>query len=462
MKKRSFLMVGASFLTIAATAATVVSCGRLTKEQVDKQTTVELTNKDEIFKPTVDNIKLRLKITASPKNWEVTIEKVEYESGVAKVTLKATDKKVTYTLVKQISLNSVYDKFLEITIKNKTAEVVKPENYKDYFTDDFTFDSITTQSTDANYQYELDEFNTNTEKGELVLSIILKDKDGNEIAKFQKTISGFKHQVFPFAYKIIDPKDSSKEVKPEDYGKYYANEFSTGKIKAENQTNTENYYYKIDRVNIDPMRGQITLDVNLYKNDDWHKIKSFKTVIAGFKKLLPVNKDDLDLSIKDLAKEQYNTKHASDVKKEDLLLNSKSSSYKYSVVSVQADDSKGTLTAYVDQLMLDGKKIVNFLIKVEGFKKITEADKTDPKLVIEGLDESQYGTVTAEEANAKVWRLQSKSNKFDYREKLFGDPERVVDKANGTITFKLYWKVKGAISWSTEPFEWTISGFKKA
>ena len=52
------------------------------------------------------------------------------------------------------------------------------------------------------------------------------------------------------------------------------------------------------------MRGQITLDVNLYKNDDWHKIKSFKTVIAGFKKLLPVNKDDLDLSIKDLAKEQ--------------------------------------------------------------------------------------------------------------------------------------------------------------
>lgn len=640
MKKRSFLMVGASFLTIAATAATVVSCGRLTKEQVDKQTTVELTNKDEIFKPTVDNIKSRLKITASPKNWEVTIEKVEYESGVAKVTLKATDKKVTYTLVKQISLNSVYDKFLEITIKNKTAEVVKPENYKDYFTDDFTFDSITTQSTDANYQYELDEFNTNTEKGELVLSIILKDKDGNEIAKFQKTISGFKsklpedendanitiknlaanqyitknagdikeediqfnsksdkykyeivgieandaegkltinykqyekgglfiaqhqkllegfakitaadltdpeerfesgnpqefidkadygnyqasdiikknyqiksksgkyqymvvntpvaddldgtvtfklkwairngvysnntidyvvsgfkHQVFPFAYKIIDPKDSSKEVKPEDYGKYYANEFSTGKIKAENQTNTENYYYKIDRVNIDPMRGQITLDVNLYKNDDWHKIKSFKTVIAGFKKLLPVNKDDLDLSIKDLAKEQYNTKHASDVKKEDLLLNSKSSSYKYSVVSVQADDSKGTLTAYVDQLMLDGKKIVNFLIKVEGFKKITEADKTDPKLVIEGLDESQYGTVTAEQAVAKVWRLQSKSNKFDYREKLFGDPERVVDKANGTITFKLYWKVKGAISWSTEPFEWTISGFKKA
>lgn len=144
------------------------------------------------------------------------------------------------------------------------------------------------------------------------------------------------------------------------------------------------------------------------------------------------------------------------------MLNSKSSSYKYSVVSVQADDSKGTLTAYVDQLMLDGKKIVNFLIKVEGFKKITEADKTDPKLVIEGLDESQYGTVTAEEANAKVWRLQSKSNKFDYREKLFGDPERVVDKANGTITFKLYWKVKGAVSWSTEPFEWTISGFKKA
>ena len=195
MKKRSFLMVGASFLTIAATAATVVSCGRLTKEQVDKQTTVELTNKDEIFKPTVDNIKSRLKITASPKNWEVTIEKVEYESGVAKVTLKATDKKVTYTLVKQISLNSVYDKFLEITIKNKTAEVVKPENYKDYFTDDFTFDSITTQSTDANYQYELDEFNTNTEKGELVLSIILKDKDGNEIAKFQKTISGFKSKL---------------------------------------------------------------------------------------------------------------------------------------------------------------------------------------------------------------------------------------------------------------------------
>ena len=210
------------------------------------------------------------------------------------------------------------------------------------------------------------------------------------------------------------------------------------------------------------MRGQITLDVNLYKNDDWHKIKSFKTVIAGFKKLLPVNRDDLDLSIKDLAKEQYNTKHASDIKKEDLVLNSKSSNYKYSIVSVQSDDSKGTLTAYVDQLMLDGKKIVNFLIKVEGFKKITEADKTDPKLVIEGLDESQYGTVTAEEANAKVWRLQSKSNKFDYREKLFGDPERVVDKANGTITFKLYWKVKGAISWSTEPFEWTISGFKKA
>jgi|GEM_PF-6592204 hypothetical protein len=52
--------------------------------------------------------------------------------------------------------------------------------------------------------------------------------------------------------------------------------------------------------------------------------------------------------------------------------------------------------------MLDGKKIVNFLIKIEGFKKITEADKTDPKLVIEGLDESQYGTITAEEANAKV------------------------------------------------------------
>jgi hypothetical protein len=177
----------------------------------------------------------------------------------------------------------------------------------------------------------------------------------------------------------------------------------------------------------------------ILKDKDGNEIAKFQKTISGFKSKLPEDENDANITIKNLAANQYITKNAGDIKEEDIQFNSKSDKYKYEIVGIEANDAEGKLTINYKQYEKGGLFIAQHQKVLEGFAKITAADLTDPEERFESgnpqefIDKADYGNYQASDIIKKNYQIKSKSGKYQYM--VVNTP--VADDLDGTVTFKL-------------------------
>lgn len=342
---------------------------------------------------------------------------------------KETNENLTQNEVEKQTTISIED------IKNKKIEDVKKEDIK----------------LKAPEKWTLSIKKIETENDTLIVTIEAKCKD--KTYEFKKTLSGFKSLLNEVEISLKDPSNHTDILTKDKYSQLYASDFIFKDVEIKSKNSEYKYEHEID--SYDDENGILRIKIIKVDKDD-NELDSKIIEISGFKKKLPSDETDGNFSFKSLTPEQFKDKYSSDVRENDIKLESKSGKYKYKITGCQYDDVNGKLTVNYKQFQAsDDKVLAAFTKEYEGFKKLV-AKNDDLDVTFSGLDKSQYSTKTAEEAAKLSLNFNSKSSKYIYHFK-----GKKFDKEKGTITVKVTQKaLHGSKEFNT--FTYVIDGFKKS
>ena len=236
---------------------------------------------------------------------------------------------------------------------------------------------------------------------------------------------------------ILDKNEPDKITPKEEYNTLSVNDLGHDNFKLTSLSSQYDYEFELLESNVE--NGTITLKVDQLNKNDQKLIKTFEIKVEGFKKELAPDEKDPIFSIEGINADDYKNFYAYAIEENKIKFESKSKKYTYKLRGIEVSE----------------EKVYDEILKLKGFKGI-ELDKNDPKILFDGLEESKYNEISAEDAFKKIHSVVSKSGAYSYtliKKESF-------DNTKGEITFKVtQWSKNKSVEFGT--FEIVVSGFKK-
>lgn len=266
---------------------------------------------------------------------------------------------------------------------------------------------------------------------------------------------------------ILDKNEPDKITPKEEYNTLSVNDLGHDNFKLTSLSSQYDYEFELLESNVE--NGTITLKVDQLNKNDQKLIKTFEIKVEGFKKELAPDEKDPIFSIEGINADDYKNFYAYAIEENKIKFESKSKKYTYKLRGIEVSEEKvhdeilkkdiiksTSLIINYDQLDTKGNKVqLGVSYELKGFKGI-ELDKNDPKILFDGLEESKYNEISAEDAFKKIHSVVSKSGAYSYT----SIKKESFNNTKGEITFKVtQWSKNKLVEFGT--FEIVISGFKK-
>ncbi|AZZ65357.1 hypothetical protein DMC14_000930 [Metamycoplasma phocicerebrale] len=422
----------------------------LTEEEIKEKVIIHYPyiSKKQVF----DFKKEELSIVA-PRKVSVKVKDFEIISAnKIKVNLEATSQNKTYT----------FERFLEgFKIVTLTKEEVEEQTKLEYSNVENTeiqnFDSKKIKiNTPKGWTATIE--GTYSEANSVTVSLKIKQFDVEY--DVEKTITGFKNNQNIENDANIEIKFKEATISIDDLQNHYA----TNDITFSVTSKSSNFEYSVYVKEIDKLEGKIIIEITQKNKDTGDDIGVIIKEITGFKKQLPLDENDVEITISNLSKDQYSTKNVEDIEENEIVLNSKSTKYKYELRSIQTTKSdEGILMLNIKVLNAKDNSLVytNLIKEITGFKTTYSVEESDLNIKFVYLnlftnkaqpsDYAKFYAIQAGRENHHVFPMSIK-NKFKYE-----IVSVTYDELGGTVSIKV--KQKRGFKKIGE-FTKTITGFK--
>ncbi|WP_412031618.1 lipoprotein 17-related variable surface protein [Metamycoplasma buccale] len=340
---------------------------KVEKGELDKDA-AKFTIKDESKEKMAGEItKDDIKVEDTKEGYKSTVESVTFDDDTNTVvaTIKQTFEGKPIEGSFEITLKDFpsTNKYAQLKLVDDDKKEITKDKYKDHFADDLTYSNVSVESTNPKYKYHVRLIRGNDQKGTLTVSGYVENTNGEEIGKFELTITGFKTKL------PEDENDAQISIKNLAENKYDTK--NAGDIKEEDiefKSTSGKYKYKAIGLETNDATGELTINYKQLMQDDT-EITKFSKTLKGFKKITSEDKTDIEEIFENLDKKDYNTVKASEAAKKTFRFISKSGKYQYQYISKTVDDSAGKITFKLKWAIKNGvfsEKEIEF--EVTGFK----------------------------------------------------------------------------------------------